>query len=124
MAAKLLVAAANWEDQQVSCTFVVTANGVALAALDRDKRIYELPAGTTTIEVSATPQVKPSPFWENKITFTVASSGTVSPPANKRAWVSIIAASTATAGLTLVTIRLNRFRDKTDDINKVLNGTI
>jgi hypothetical protein len=123
MATKVAVAAASWENKKVPCAFAVTANGVALAAVDTGKQIYELPAGTTAVEVTATPPTK-TPYWETKIQCTVASNGTVSSIADKRAWVSITAASTATKGLTLVTIKMSRFRDATDQVNALLNGTI
>jgi hypothetical protein len=123
MPTKLALAAVNWENKNVPCKIAVTANGVALAAIDPRKQIYDLPAGTTTVDVAATPPNK-SRYWETRLQFTVASSGTVSTTADKRAWVSITAASAATKGLTLVTINMNRFRDKTSDVNALLNGTI
>ena len=55
MPVKLIVAAEDWQSKSVKCTFTVQAGDVTLVAKERSKQIYELPAGTNAVRVTATP---------------------------------------------------------------------
>ncbi len=120
MPVKLTVAAESWESKAVKCTFTVQANDVTLVAKDRSKQIYELPAGTKKLRIVATPTPKPSKYWETTVALVVASNGTLSPGAGFAPWVGVTRASGATAGATLATVRVSRFRDVTHDVLTLL----
>jgi hypothetical protein len=126
MPVNLIFAAESWEPKAVKCTFTVWANEVILAAKDRSKQIYELPVGTKDVRILASPTPTPSPFWESRMALSVASNGTVLPKAGLAPWVGVRQASGATAGATLVTVKVSRFRDVTGtvrDLLKVVPGT-
>ena len=124
MPVKLIVAAVNWVSKVVKCTFTVLADEVAQGAADRSKQIYVLPSGTKHVRIVATPQPKPgtaaNPYWETIVALNVASNGIVSPDAGFAPWVAVTAASGGTAGATLATIRMSRFREVTFDVLKLL----
>jgi hypothetical protein len=126
MPVNLIFAAQSWEPKAVKCTFTVWANEVILAAKDRSKQIYELPAGTKDVRILASPTPTPSPYWESRMALSVASNGAVLPTAGLAQWVGVRQASGATAGATLVTVKVSRFRDVTGtvrDLLKVVPGT-
>jgi hypothetical protein len=118
MPVNLIVAAANWESKQVKCTFTVLADEVILVAKDRSKQIYELPAGTKAVRVVATP--KTNTYWETTVVLVVASNGTVSPTAGFAPWIAVTPASGATAGATLATVRVSRFKEVTREVRDLL----
>jgi hypothetical protein len=126
MPVNLIAAAANWEPKpkKVECTFTVLADEVILGAKDRSKQI--LPSGTKHVRIVATPTPKPNGYWETMVALVVASDGTVSPDAGFAPWVAVTQASSATAGATLATVKVSRFRDvtaKVRDLLKVVPGT-
>jgi hypothetical protein len=125
MPMNLIVAAASWEPKAVKCTFTVQADEVTLGAKDRSKQIYELPSGTKHVRIVATPTPTPNDYWESFVALVVASNGTISPDAGFAPWVAVMPASGATAGATLATIRVSRFKDvtaKVRDLLKVVPG--
>src|SRR5207248_2406891 len=129
MPVNLSVAAANWEPKpkNVESTFTVLADEVTLGAKKgRSEQIYELPSSTKHVRIVATPTPKPNAYWETMVALVVASDGTVSPDAGFAPWVTVKQASSATAGVTLATVRVSRFRDvtaKVRDLLKVVPGT-
>ena len=120
MPVKLTVAAESWESKAVKCTFTVQANDVTLVAKDRSKQIYELPAGTKELRILATPTPTPNKYWETRVALVVASNGTISPGAGFAPWVGVTRASGATAGATLATVRVSRFKEVTHDVLTLL----
>jgi hypothetical protein len=124
MPVKLIVAAADWESKQAPSTFTVQADEVFLGAQDRSKQIYEIPSGTKHVRIVATPKPTPgtttSPYWQSIVVLNVASNGTVSPDTGFAPWVAVTPASGATAGATLATVRVSRFREVTFDVLKLL----
>lgn len=124
MPVRLIVTAANWESKQVSCTFTVQADEVVQAAQDRSKQIYDLPNGTKQVRIVATPKPRPgtaaTPYWESIIALNVAGDGTISPDTGFAPWVAVKQASGATAGATLATVRVSRFKEVTHDVLNLL----
>ena len=106
----------------MKCTFTVQADDVILGAKDRSKQIYELPAGTKQVRIVATPTPKPNIYWETTVALVVASNGTVSPGAGFAPWVAVTRASGATAGATLATVSVSRFKDVTHDVLNLLKA--
>ena len=108
----LLVTAASWVPRKVACTFAVTADDKALAAVDPAQQIYDIPAGTAEVEVTATPTVK-NVYWPTTINLTVAGDGSISPQASSTAWVTVTAAAGGASRVTQATINMTRFREIT-----------
>ena len=67
MPVKLIVAAEDWQSKSVKCTFTVQAGDVTLVAKERSKQIYELPAGTNAVRVTATPTTSTQPGSERPL---------------------------------------------------------
>ena len=102
----------------MKCAFTVQADEVTLVAKDRSKQIYELPAGTKGVRVTATPTT--NSYWETKVVLVVASNGTVTPRAGFPPWVAVKRVSGATADATLATVRVSRFKEVTQDVLTLL----
>jgi hypothetical protein len=124
MPVKLIVAAANWQSTNVKCTFTVQADEVTLVASDRSKQIYELPAGTKLVRVTATPTPAPNAYWETTVALVVASNGTVSPGAGFAPWVTLTRATGDKKDGTLATVRVSRFKDVTHRVLDLLKGVV
>ena len=120
MPTKLMVAAGSWNAKGVKCDFTVWADDVILVAKDRSKQIYELPAVTKHVRVAAMPTPNTNPFWETTVALVVASNGTVSPDAGFAPWVALTPASGATGGATLVSVKMSRFKEVTNDVLTLL----
>lgn len=117
---KLLVTAGNWQTTKVSCTFAVTANGKALAAADPSQQLFDIPAGTTDVQVTATPTPAPNPYWPTTINLVVATTGSISPKADSSTRVTMTAATGTTSGVTQATVKMSRFRDVTTRVFDLL----
>lgn len=126
MPTTLIVSAGAWNAKAVKCSFTVKAGGTILTARDRDGQIFDLPVGTTDLEITAKPRSKSNAYWEATVSLTVAGSGTVSPKPEFAPRVQVMQASSATRGATLVMVKLSRFKDVTAavrDLLKVVPGT-
>lgn len=106
----LVVSARNWEPTRVDCTFTVKANGTVLKPLPTNPQFFDVPANTTTLEITATPTK--NNYWAD--TFVLSSNGGVFVPA-RPGFVTVL--QLPLISFTIVICNLNRFRDVS---NKVL----
>jgi hypothetical protein len=117
MATILFLAARNFEDKEVPCTFAVTADGTVLPPASPGARQYQLPAAATAVTITAKPTTKT--HWETTIQFTV-TSGILVPAANQRAFAAVVPVVVGVPQLLLVGIRLSRFKEVTTKVFDLL----
>jgi hypothetical protein len=120
----MVVTGASWENTEVPCTFAATADGVALAAIDPAQRVFDLPAGTAKVEITAKPTT--TLFWPTTITLVVGPDGglVLQPGTGTAAVGAVFGAMGTSSGLVMVVLKISRFRDKTADVTALINGTI
>lgn len=125
MANILVIVAANWNNTAVTCDFAVTANGVPAKPRGSGTQIYDLPPGTNSVHVTATPTpprgTTEALFWGDAFDLSVSASGDISAKPGPRAvLIDVFAALKAFLPVTLVTLRLNRFKEVTDAVANLL----
>ena len=128
MANILVLVAANWENTAVPCRFAVTVNGVLSRARGSGTQIYDLPAGTNSVQVTATPTPPRGSavalFWEDTFALSVDASGKISAIPNPRAvLVDVFSVFATLLSVTLVTVRVSRFKDVTSRVVDLLRST-
>jgi hypothetical protein len=115
----LKVVASDRTGQAVACTFKATADGATLATKDDTDPLFEIPAGTQTVEVTAKP-TRPV-FWEETFSFSIAADGSMTADVDVRPRVNLMVAPMPWARLTLANVKVSQFRDRTADVFDLLN---
>jgi hypothetical protein len=80
----LIAFASEWaKGSRVPCRFKAWADGNPLTAKDDTAPVYQIPAGTQEVKLTATPQASPSNYWENTVLLQLGASGLTAKPGSE-----------------------------------------
>ena len=115
--------AAHWAGTRVPCKFKALAGGNPLPAKDDTAPVFTVPDGTLEVQLTATPQASPSPYWETTVTLSIDGAGTVTAKAGSTAFVKLTTTPSAVSGFqnTTAIVLLSRFKDVTADTLALLS---
>ena len=117
MANILIATASNWKGTAVPCDFAATAGGMSLAATG-DPSVFQIPDGTVEVKLTATPRAPT--FWEATVSLAISSNGAISSAPASKAFVAVTPPTSSNPRATVATVHVNRFRDVTPEIFKLL----
>src|SRR5437764_6798012 len=88
----LAAGASSWRGPGVPCYFKATADLIPLPAADEAWQgsvapVYTIPAGTKEVKVTAKPQAPT--YWENTVSFSVSSDGSITPTPESSKFVKL-----------------------------------
>ena len=117
---RMVLTGASWENTEVPCTFALTADGVRLPGIDPDRRVFDLPANTDAVEITATPTTKL--FWPTTINLVMGPDGgfVLQPGPGTAAVAALFGTAGTTSGLVMVVLKISRFRDVTTKVFDLL----